>query len=163
MRKSDETGQKVNRLLRTHGLLLLLLLANFSVSYAAGESARPVIELKSGSFRIGAEYAFTSASRRRGLQERRVLAANQGMLFIFSGLQRHCMWSQRTHLPLSVAFLTGDGTIINIIEMPPGKDDRFCAAEPARYALEMNAGWFVKRGIGPGDRISGIEKAPPGL
>ena len=150
-------------MLRKAGLLMLLLLANPFVSPSAGQPASPVIELKSRSFRIGAEYVNTPASRKQGLQGRHALPANRGMLFIFSGLRHHCMWSQGTHLPLSVAFLTGDGTIINIIEMPPEKDDRFCASETARYALEMNAGWFAKRGIGPGDRISGIEKAPPGL
>jgi uncharacterized membrane protein (UPF0127 family) len=45
--------------------------------------------------------------------------------------------------------------------MEPRTDDSHCAAAPARYALEMNRGWFAQRGISVGDRIRGIERLPP--
>jgi hypothetical protein len=70
------------------------------------------------------------------------------------------MWMKNTWLALSVAFLDASGRIINIEEMQPQTEDNHCAARPARYALEMNAGWFARRGLRAGDVIGGIDKAP---
>ena len=72
------------------------------------------------------------------------------------------MWMRNTLLPLSVAFLDDKGQIINVEEMQPQTDDNHCATQPARYALEMNQGWFNSRGLGPGVSIVGIDKAPSG-
>jgi uncharacterized membrane protein (UPF0127 family) len=66
-----------------------------------------------------------------------------------------------THIPLSVAFLDERGLIINIADMQPQTRDTHAAAKPAKYALEVNQGWFAKRGIKPGARIEGLERAPP--
>ena len=68
------------------------------------------------------------------------------------------MWMRNTLLPLSVAFLDAQGKIINIEDMQPETEDNHCAASPARYALEMNIGWFAAKGIKPGFQIGGIEK-----
>jgi len=60
--------------------------------------------------------------------------------------------------PLSIAFLDNDGVIINIADMKPLTTDS--TARPSRqYALEMNQGWFAKRGIKPGRRVDGLERA----
>ena len=96
-----------------------------------------------------------------GLMQRRSMPPNQGMLFVFTQPQRHCMWMKNTLLPLAVAFLDGQGRIINVEEMRPQTEDNHCAAKPARYALEMNAQWFSKRGLGAGIPLLGIERAPP--
>ena len=66
-----------------------------------------------------------------------------------------------THIPLSIAFIDDAGTIINIADMKPLTTDTHNSARPARYALEMNQGWFRKRGIKPGDKVEGLAKAPP--
>ena len=70
------------------------------------------------------------------------------------------IWMRNTFLPLSVAFLDEEGRILNIEDMQPQTDDNHCAANAARYALEMNLGWFAGKGIKPGTRIGGIEKSP---
>lgn len=70
------------------------------------------------------------------------------------------MWMKNTLLPLSVAFLDDDGQIINIEDMQPETENNHCAAKPARFALEMNQGWFAAKGIKPGTRLAGVEKAP---
>jgi len=70
------------------------------------------------------------------------------------------MWMRNTLLPLSVAFLNEEGKIINIEDMQPQTEDNHCARVPARYALEMNLGWFAQRGIKPGMKLNGIDKAP---
>ena len=60
--------------------------------------------------------------------------------------------------PLSVAFIDERGEIVNIADMQPLDETTHCALRPARYALEMNQGWFKKRGIAPGMRIGGIPR-----
>ena len=91
---------------------------------------------------------------------RRAMQANEGMLFVFTQEERHCMWMRNTFLPLSVAFLDANGLILNIEDMEPQTEDNHCAAAPARFALEMNKGWFAGKGIKPGQRIGGVEKSP---
>jgi hypothetical protein len=83
------------------------------------------------------------------------------MLFVFDQDARHCMWMKNTLLPLSVAFIDEQGRIINVEEMQPQTENNHCATKPARFALEMNAGWFKKRGLGAGTALAGIERAPP--
>ncbi len=123
-------------------------------------SELPLLELSAGVHRIVAEVANTGASRAEGLMYRRQLAANHGMLFVFPEANRRCMWMRNTYIALSVAFIDDRGTVINVAEMQPQTETNHCAARPARYALEMNAGWFVRRGIGPGARLEGLARAP---
>ena len=127
----------------------------------AANAQLPVAELSAGMYRIEAEVAATFESRAIGLMNRPEMAPQHGMLFIFTEDATHCMWMRNTLLPLSVAFLDGDGRIINIEQMQPRTEDNHCAAKPARYALEMNLGWFASRGVKPGSRISGIPRGVP--
>ncbi|TXH80917.1 DUF192 domain-containing protein [Thauera aminoaromatica] len=124
---------------------------------AQAQSSMPLTELTAGMYRIEAEVAATPDHRMLGLMKRRSMPANHGMLFIFTELQRHCMWMKNTLLPLSVAFLDEQGRILNIEDMKPQTEDNHCAARPAAFALEMNHGWFRQKGIGPGVRIGGVE------
>lgn len=134
-----------------------LLLA--SASALAQEPA--TLELSAGIHRIEAEVANTQTGRMIGLMRREYLPPQRGMLFVFDADAYHCMWMKNTLIPLSVAFLDEQGKIINVEEMQPQTENNHCAARPARFALEMNAGWFRQHGIGAGFGISGIERAPP--
>ena len=127
---------------------------------AFAQGAMPVIELSAGLHRIEAEVAANDAHRQFGLMQRRAMPAQRGMLFVFEQEVAHCMWMRNTLLPLSVAFLDAGGTIINIEDMQPQTETHHCASQPARYALEMNLGWFARRGIKPGMKLNGIAKAP---
>ena len=120
------------------------------------QSSMPQVELTVGMFRIEAEVAATLGDRMQGLMQRRQMAANHGMVFVFTEDQRHCMWMKNTLLPLSVAFMDGEGKILNIEDMEPQTEDNHCAARPARFALEMNKGWFRQKGIAPGTTIRGV-------
>ena len=133
----------------------LLLLAS---SQALAQMPR--LELTAGFHRIEAEVAADQANRMQGLMHRRSMPANQGMLFVFTQADRHCMWMRNTLLPLSVAFLDEQGRILNIEDMKPETETNHCATGPARFALEMNLGWFSSKGLKPGLRIGGIEKSP---
>jgi len=114
------------------------------------------VELSAGMHRIRAEVAADFATRARGLMHRASLPPGAGMLFVFEAPAIQCMWMKNTLIPLSVAFLDEGGAIINIADMEPQSEQSHCAAKPARYALEMNRGWFAARGIKPGMRLGGI-------
>lgn len=126
----------------------------------AQQAQLPLIELFAGMHRIEAEVAATGETRQIGMMLRTSMPVHRGMLFVFTEDARHCMWMRNTLLPLSVAFLDEKGRILNIEEMQPKTEDNHCAQKPARYALEMNAGWFKARGLGVGFSIGGIDKAP---
>ncbi len=130
---------------------------------AWAQNAMPVMELTAGFHRIEAEVAANDQNRQVGLMNRKSMPQQRGMLFVFTQNNTHCMWMRNTLLPLSVAFLNEKGAIINIEDMQPQTENNHCAKVPARYALEMNLGWFAQRGIKPGSKVGGIDKAPPPL
>lgn len=109
---------------------------------------------------LRAELARTEEEKRTGLMFRKSLGESSGMLFVYETEGRWAMWMKNTYVPLSVAFIDRGGRILNIEDMEPLTEDSHQAAGPAKYALEMNRGWFAKRGIGAGDRISGLDRIP---
>ncbi|HKX93994.1 MAG TPA: DUF192 domain-containing protein [Methylibium sp.] len=139
--------------------LLLLLLALATLPCAAQEAGTPqkleAIRLNAGMHLISAELARTPQQRAVGLMHRRELGANAGMLFVFEQPGRQCFWMKNTPLPLSIAFLKDDGEVVDIADMQPNSLQLTCSASPVRVALEMNQGWFAKRGIKPGSRLGG--------
>ena len=141
-------------------LIKSLCLSALLVTGARAQTLMPGMDLTAGFFCIDAEVASNQKNRMQGLMHRRAMQANEGMLFVFTQEERHCMWMRNTFLPLSVAFLDANGLILNIEDMEPQTEDNHCAAAPARFALEMNKGWFAGKGIKPGQRIGGVEKSP---
>jgi uncharacterized protein len=118
----------------------------------------PSIDLQAGIYKIQAEVAATPASRQLGLMYRVYLPANSGMLFVFENKGANCFWMRNTKIPLAIAFINDDGKIVNIEEMSPMSDDNHCPTAPIKYALEMNQGWFSKKGLSAGNVISGIPR-----
>ena len=113
------------------------------------------ITLNAGMHVIQAELAVTPEQRAIGLMHRRDLPTNNGMLFVFEQTEPQCFWMKNTLLPLSIAFVAEDGTVVNLVDMKPLDETSHCSAKPVRYALEMNQGWFAKRGVKPGSRLQG--------
>jgi uncharacterized membrane protein (UPF0127 family) len=130
-------------------------------SASAQQPALPTTTLNAGIHVIQAEVAGTSATRSQGLMRRKSMSQGAGMLFLFDESAAHCMWMKNTLIPLSVAFIDERGQIVNIADMQPLDETSHCASRPARYALEMNQGWFKKRGIAPGMLIQGLERFAP--
>jgi uncharacterized membrane protein (UPF0127 family) len=135
----------------------LALLAGSPLSLA--QSRLPVVDLTAGMHVVKAEVAARDEDRQQGLMFRQKMGSNEGMLFVFEQPQRVCMWMKNTPLPLSVAFLDGQGRIINIEDMQPQTLESHCAAKPARYALEMNQGWFRQKNIKAGVALGGVPGA----
>lgn len=121
----------------------------------------PAITLNAGMHNIRAQVA-TGFAVYKGLMYRREMPQHEGMLFVYDAPAVQCFFMKNTFLPLSIAFIADDGTIVNIRDMKPQTLDSHCSDGPVRYALEMNQGWFAKRGIKAGARISGAPFTPPG-
>lgn len=124
-------------------------------SQSTASSALPQVRLQAGMHYIQAELAATAEQREIGLMNRASLPANSGMLFAFDGKAYHCFWMKNTRIPLSIAFLDDDGRIVSLTDMAPMTEESHCPSAPVRYALEMNKGWFTKKGLGEGQRLSG--------
>ena len=113
------------------------------------------IRLTAGIHVINAELATTPQQREIGLMMRPSMEANDGMLFVFEQPGQQCFWMKNTLIPLSIAFLADDGSVVNVDEMASQTLDGHCSAKPVRFVLEMNQGWFAKRGIKPGFKVRG--------
>lgn len=137
-------------------LAFVLPMLGAAQAQPAGEPQRlPVTQLRAGMHLIQAEVAQNDQQRAIGLMHRRSMPVNNGMLFIFETPSQQCFWMRNTLLPLSIAFIGDDGSIVNIADMQPMSDASHCSAKPVRYALEMNQGWFAKRGLKAGSKLSG--------
>jgi uncharacterized protein len=139
--------------------VITALLVSASPFAASQQSMKfPVIPLNAGIHVIKAEVAAKDVERQQGLMYREKMGPNEGMVFLFEAPAGVCMWMKNTFIPLSVAFIDESGKIINIEEMQPQTTDSHCARKPARYALEMNLGWFKQKNIKAGSVIEGLPR-----
>ena len=115
----------------------------------------PRTKLSAGMHLIDAQIARTPEQRQIGLMMRKDMPQQEGMMFVFEHATRQCFWMKNTLLPLTAAFVADDGRIVNLVDMKPHTEDPHCSDEPVRYVLEMNKGWFAKKGIKPGSKLSG--------
>jgi uncharacterized membrane protein (UPF0127 family) len=113
------------------------------------------VPLTAGMHVIQAELAITPLQQQTGMMFRRTMGSNEGMLFVNDDSGVRCFWMRNTLIPLAIAFIAEDGTIVNIAEMSPQSDQSHCSTKPVRFALEMNAGWFSKRGFKAGSKLRG--------
>ena len=116
------------------------------------------VRISAGMYQIDAQVAATPEQRQTGLMFRKEMPQSEGMVFVFEQPSPQCFWMKNTLIPLSAAFVADDGRIVNIEDMAPQTEDNHCPRAAVRYALEMNQGWFRKRGIGPGMKISGLPR-----
>lgn len=102
---------------------------------------------------ITVEIAATSEARTKGLMERKKLARNSGMLFIYPEEDHQRFWMKNTLIPLSIAFIKTDGTISQIKPMEPKSEVSVWSLDRVKYALEMNQDWFERNNVKPGDKF----------
>lgn len=121
----------------------------------------PRTSLSAGIHRIDSQIAQTPEQRAIGLMFRKQMPQQEGMLFIFEQASVQCFWMKNTLIPLTAAFVGDDGVLVNLADMKPQTTDSHCSAKPVRYVLEMNQGWFAKRGIKAGQRLAGGPFPPP--
>ena len=138
------------------------LIAAFALAVAATaapaqepQTDLPRVQLAAGMHQIDAQVARTPDQRATGLMWRRQMPQHEGMLFVSAQPSVQCFWMKNTLLPLSAAFIDDDGTVANIVDMQPQSLASHCSVRPVRYVLEMNQGWFAKRGIKAGSQLTG--------
>jgi uncharacterized protein len=137
--------------------LAALVLAAAAVPVCAQEPQTnlPRVTLSAGMHQIDAQVAQTIEQRTTGLMHRKEMPQHEGMLFVFDRPTIQCFWMKDTLLPLSVAFIADDGTVVNLAEMKPLALDSHCSDKPVRFVLEMNQGWFARKGLKPGTKLAG--------
>ena len=128
-----------------------------SLAWAEGQPQLqlPRIQLQAGMHQMQVQVAATPDQRAIGLMHRAEMPQAEGMLFAFEQASQQCFWMKNTLLPLTAAFIADDGTIINLADMKPQTTDAHCSDQPVRWVLEMNQGWFAKRGIKAGFKLQG--------
>ena len=128
-----------------------------SLAWAEGQPQLqlPRVQLQAGMHQMQVQVAATPEQRSIGLMHRAEMPQGEGMLFAFEQATQQCFWMKNTLLPLTAAFITDDGTIVNLADMKPQTTDAHCSEQPVRWVLEMNQGWFAKRGIKAGFKLQG--------
>ena len=152
---SDMIYIKAAALARRHLTALALAVVGLAASAQDAPQRLQAITLQAGMHNIRAEVALTPEQRQKGLMYRRDLASHEGMLFVFEEPAPQCFWMRNTPTPLTIAFVGDDGSIVNLADMKPFDESSHCSAKPVRYVLEMNQGWFAKRGIKAGFKLAG--------
>jgi len=140
--------------------LAIAAFAAFSFLANAQEVAFKTSNVKVGSHPLKVELALSEEQREHGLMFRKKLGRDDGMVFVFDEPAYQSMWMKNTLIPLSVAFLDGDGRILNILDMQPQTLDTHTSAGPARYAIETNIGWFERNKVKAGDKVTGLPPLP---
>lgn len=135
--------------------LVVLYFSSLSTYKATPQLDLPRATLNAGMDQFEVQLATTPAQQESGLMFRENMPHNEGMLFEFAAPGTQCFWMKNTILPLTAAFIADDGTIVNIADMVPQTTVSHCSAKPVRFVLEMNQGWFSKRGIKAGFRLGG--------
>jgi uncharacterized membrane protein (UPF0127 family) len=139
----------------SRAVLALTLAGASALAQDTPQTSLPRTTLTAGIHQIDTQLALTPEQRQIGLMHRREMPQQEGMLFVFEQAGTQCFWMKNTLLPLTAAFVDDQGTIVNLADMRPQTTDSHCSAKPVRYVLEMNVGWFTKKGIKAGSKLGG--------
>ena len=92
--------------------------------------------------------------RKKGLMYRKSIPDDYGMFFAWSYEKKQCMWMKDTFMPLSIAYISNEGEILEIYDMVPFSRKSVCSRSNVKYALEVNEGWFKKNNLFVGDVVN---------
>ncbi len=113
----------------------------------------PTIPVQIGGAEFRIEVARSEEQKAQGLMHRRSLGERSGMIFVYEADERLSFWMKNTTLPLTLAFLSREGEILQVEELKPLSLKPVTSDRAARYALELPAGALQRLGVGPGDRV----------
>lgn len=144
--------------------LFLFFLAAINFYFSSGSAwaldskkQLPRTSLSIGASQLDVAIAADQASCEQGLMKQKTLGANEGMLFIFPSPQRVAFWMKDTSLPLSIAYLTSSGRIVEMHDLEPFDEHSLLSSSSAIvYVIEAPRGWFAKHQILPGDSVQGL-------
>jgi len=143
-----------------NSMLILFFLLFFSISCSSQKLPVRDIPIERDGIVLAvvkAEIAQTQEDRATGLMYRKKLPDSEGMLFVFENDQILSFWMKNTYIPLSIAYITWDGKIIDIKDMYPHNNNSVSSSRSARYALEVPQGWFTRNGIQVGDIVGNLK------
>ena len=152
---SRASGATRSKLLAALMAAAALLAPGWTLAQQVPQMDLQRIKLSAGMHMIDAQVALTPEQREIGLMQRKDMPQHEGMIFIFEQPSQQCFWMKNTLLPLTAAFVADDGTIVNLADMKPQTLESHCSTQPVRYVLEMNKGWFAKKGIKAGSKLGG--------
>jgi uncharacterized membrane protein (UPF0127 family) len=144
-------------------LLLMAILVWAILVWRNGYSDNAAMDGKKMEIRVGVatytvEVVATPASRNRGLMWRDHLESGHGMLFVFDTEGDHCFWMKNTRIPLSIAFIDRNGTIVRLDDMVPMSETPHCPGTDVMYALEVPMGDFLRKTVKVGDIVNWIPR-----
>jgi len=113
------------------------------------------MELTAGAHRLQVYVARSPEERELGLMHRRELPTDEGMLFVCDECSVQSFWMKDTPLPLSIAFLHEDGTVLKIADLQPHDLEGESSEHAVRFVLEVNQGWFEERDLRRGVKFDG--------
>lgn len=163
------TPEKIRRIRRFLTYVLTFCAVGF-ITYRAGCQNVPpadppadarIVDITIDNWVVKAEVANTERLRREGLSGRRELTPDRGMLFVFNQPKKAEFWMKDTTIPLSVAFIRSDGTVVDVQQMSPQSSRSHVAPEPVKYALEVRQGWFEVRELQPPFKVDLPEDFSP--
>jgi uncharacterized membrane protein (UPF0127 family) len=132
-----------------------LCLSLCALAQETPQTQLPRITLTAGIHQMDIQVASTPEQHQIGLMYRSEMPQGEGMLFVFQTPSKQCFWMKNTILPLTAAFIADDGSIVNLEDMKPQTTESHCSLKPVRYVLEMNQGWFAKKGLKAGSKLAG--------
>jgi uncharacterized protein len=127
--------------------------------FACGPRRFPMMVIQVDGHAMRVEIADDGAKRAQGLMNRDSLPADEGMLFVYPSEEPRSFWMKNTRIPLSIAYIDQGGRIVAIKDLQPMSTRGVPSGAPALYALEVNQGWFAKKGVLPGARVTGLPEA----
>lgn len=149
--------------MRKNLALLILLAGFFAGAFFVVADARASetfavdtveIETRRGSYTFTVEMAVTWAQRAQGLQRRRVLADDRGMLFDYGEPQNITMWMKNTYISLDMLFIGADGRVVSMARnTTPLSFEHIPSGWPVRAVLEVPAGTLQRLGVQGGDTV----------
>ena len=117
----------------------------------------PHASLTLGTHHLDVQLALDNASREEGLMKQTHLEGDKGMLFVFPHAQRVAFWMKNTSIPLSIAYISSNGRIVEIHDMTPFSETSLLSSSGnIVYALEVPRDWFSKNGVLAGDLVNGL-------
>lgn len=125
-----------------------------AASVTAGKPATEFFEIGVGEKTVRMQLAVRMREMERGLMERRDLGADDGMLFVYPGVQRMSFWMRNTPTPLDIGFFNAEGVLEEVYPLHPYDETSVKSrSERIKFALEVNQGWFAKNGVKPGAKL----------
>lgn len=113
----------------------------------------PTVTVTVGQVNLQVEVADDENTRRMGYKFREK-PADAGMLFVFPEEKMTAFYMMNVTFDLDLAYIADDGTLFQIERMKAFRMATVPSLRPAKYALEVPAGWFAEHHVTEGARVA---------